>query len=249
MAVHGSYSALSFRAASTEVHDLTVRLIDKRGRFKDVAVSSVSDALKPLQGSPDDGQPKLLLRTVRIPVSTPDIRAIEFRSNRVSQGTVFVSDLAFSNWSRGRTTLPSMPRLSIADAPVIRESAKTADFVVSLSKPSSLPVTVHVETSGFSYDPEIITPIAEDLTFPPRPNPPNGPRPDPRQHHPTTRPTLQHSPDRAPKRGPGRRLGNGHCPGRRLSKQLEHQPTDHRAEQQPLSGSTYSRRPPPAPTI
>ena len=59
-----SYAALSFRAApdpaSTGEVDLTVRVIDGDGRFKDVAVSAVSGALVPLPGLPEHAQPKTL---------------------------------------------------------------------------------------------------------------------------------------------------------------------------------------------
>ena len=99
-----------------------------------------------------------------------DIRAIELRTDRVDRGSILVSDLAFSSWSRGTTTLPALPRLSIADAPVIQEGdsgTRTADFVVTLSRPSRHAVTAHVETSGFFFDPEIVVPLAREVTFAP----------------------------------------------------------------------------------
>lgn len=174
------YDALSFRAAgdpaSTGELDLTVRVIDGVGRFEDVAVSAVSDALVPLPGLPEHAQPKTLLRTVRIPLGMlrsldlRDVRAVELRTDRVPRGSVLVSDLAFSSWSRGTTTLPSLPRLSIADAPAIEEGdsgTRTADFVLTLSRPSARPVTAHVETSGFFFDPEIVVPLAQQVTFEP----------------------------------------------------------------------------------
>jgi hypothetical protein len=174
------YDALSFRAApdpaSAGPQDLTVRVLDVHGRFQDVAVSSVSDALHPLPGQPEDGQPKTMLRTVRIPMAmlrsldVDDIRAVELRTDRIAQGAIFVSDLAFSRWSRGTTTLPALPSLSVSDTPTVREGdsgTRTADFVVTLSRPSRSRVTVHAETSGFFFDPEIVSPLAEELTFEP----------------------------------------------------------------------------------
>ncbi|MGW6278461.1 Calx-beta domain-containing protein [Kribbella sp. NPDC055071] len=175
-----SYSALTFRAApdpeAAGSSDLTVRITDQHGHFEEVAVSAVSDALKPLPGAPEDAQPKTLLRTVRIPLSRlravdlHAIRTIELRTDRIPHAAVFVSDLAFSRWSPGTTTLPSLPRLSIADAPTIEEGdrgSRTVEFAVTLSRPSSIPVTVHAETSGFFFDPAIVTPVAKELTFAP----------------------------------------------------------------------------------
>ncbi len=165
------YDVLTFRAAADPDHpsaqDLTIRLIDNHGRHQDIAVSQVSDALTNLPGKPEDGQPKTLLRTVRIPLKTTNLKAVELRTT--NEGRIFISGLALSTPSRGRTTLNQLPRISVADAAPIAEGNNTAkvNFTVTLNRPSHQQVTVHAETAGFTADPEIVLPLTTTIAFAP----------------------------------------------------------------------------------
>ncbi|MFB6720167.1 hypothetical protein ACFCV3_08415 [Kribbella sp. NPDC056345] len=162
------YGVLTFRAAADpdqpSPQDLTIRLIDNRGDHRDVAVS-----LTHLPGKPEDGQPKTLLRTVRIPLKTTDLKAVELRTDRTTEGRIFISDLALSTPSRGRTTINHLPRISVADAAPIAEGNNTTEvnFTVTLNRPSHQQITVHAETAGFTADPEIVLPLRTTITFAP----------------------------------------------------------------------------------
>lgn len=160
------YDVLTFRAAADPdqptAQDLTIRLIDHHGRHRDVAVS-----LTNLPGKHEDAQPKTLLNTVRIPLKTTDLKAVELRTT--NEGRIFISDLALSTPSRGRTTINQLPRISVADAAPIAEGNNTtqANFTVTLNRPSHQQVTVHAETAGFTADPEIVLPLTTTVTFAP----------------------------------------------------------------------------------
>jgi len=154
------YSALSFRAspdpADAPRTDLSVRVIDGHGRAASIPASSLGDALVRMPGADDTGLPKNLLRTVRIPTSSlkgidlRDVRAIELRTDRVAKGSVFVSDLAFSTPSLGRSAPALLPRLSASSVKVVEgdTGTKNVDFWVTMSRPSVRPVKVYAETSG-----------------------------------------------------------------------------------------------------
>nr|WP_238355016.1 Calx-beta domain-containing protein [Kribbella sandramycini] len=169
------YAALSFRAAPDPAgvpkSDLTVRVVDGRGRSASIAVSAVSDALLRLPGSPGTGLPKNLLRTVRIPtaslqaVDLRDVRSIELRTDRLDSGAVFLSDLSFSTPSLGRSAPTTLPELSASS---VRgtvqegdEGTQTVNVAVTLSRPSNRPVTVHAESTGDTAK------TVADLTFAP----------------------------------------------------------------------------------
>jgi hypothetical protein len=173
------YSALTFRAApdptSAARTDLSVRVVDGRGRAVSVPVSSLGDALVRLPGANNSGLPKNLLRTVRIPaaalkgIDLRDVRAIELRTDRASSGSVFVSDLAFSRpglgWS-GPARL--LPRLSASDVKVQEgdSGVKNVDFWVTMSRPRIRPVTVYAETSGGEFG-DVIGDVVRHLVFKP----------------------------------------------------------------------------------
>jgi hypothetical protein len=155
------YAALSFRAApdpaGTPKTDLTVRVIDGRGRAAVVPVSAVSDALVRMPGRGDSGLPKNLLRTVRIPVGSlkgvdlRDVRAVELRTDRVARGSAYVSDVAFSSPGVGLSAPARLlPQLSTSSATVKEgdKGTKSMDFWVTMSRPSIRPVSVYVETNG-----------------------------------------------------------------------------------------------------
>jgi hypothetical protein len=172
------YAVLSFRTAPDPAGamktDLSVRVVDGRGRAAAVPVSAVSDALVRMPGRNDSGLPKNLLRTVRIPVASlkgvnlRDVRAVELRTDRVAQGSVYVSDLAFSSPSAGLSAPARLlPRLS-ASSVTVKEGntgTRSMDFWVTLSRPSIRPVSVYVETNGELGD--TVGDLARKLVFKP----------------------------------------------------------------------------------
>ncbi|WP_405061261.1 hypothetical protein OG474_06355 [Kribbella sp. NBC_01505] len=154
------YAALSFRAApnpaSTPTTDLTVRVVDGRGRAAAVPVSTVSDALVRMPGNKSSGLPKNLLRTVRIPLSSlkgvdlRDVRAIELRTDRVAKGSAYLSDLSFSSPGLGVSApVVAAPKVSVTDVTTKEGDKGTtyANFVVRLSRPTIRTVVVYAETS------------------------------------------------------------------------------------------------------
>ncbi|MEU4394691.1 Calx-beta domain-containing protein [Kribbella sp. NPDC023855] len=155
------YSVLSFRAApdpsGAPRTDLTVRVVDGKGRAAAVPVSAVSDALLRMPGAPAWGLPKNLLRTVRVPVSSlkginlRDVRAVELVTDKVAAGSVFVSDLAFSTPGLGKSAPSRLVRVSTSNVGKVQEGdkgTKNHDFWVTLSRPSPRPVTVYAESAG-----------------------------------------------------------------------------------------------------
>ncbi len=155
------YSVLTFRAtpdpSGAPKTDLTVRVVDGKGRAAVVPVSAVSDALLRMPGTPDRGLPKNLLRTVRIPTSSlkgidlRDVRAVELRTDKVASGSVFVSDMAFSTPGLGKSAPARLPRVSASSVGTMQEGdagTKNVDFWLTLSRPSPRPVSVYAESSG-----------------------------------------------------------------------------------------------------
>lgn len=155
------YSVLSFRAtpdpSGAPKTDLSVRVVDGKGRAAAVPVSAVSDALLRMPGAPDLGLPKNLLRTVRIPTSSlkginlRDVRAVELVTDKVASGSVFVSDLAFSTPGLGKSAPSRLVRVSASNVGKVQEGdkgTKNLDFWVTLSRPSPRPVTVYAESTG-----------------------------------------------------------------------------------------------------
>ena len=130
--------------------DLTVRVVDGRGRSARVRVSSVSDALRPLPGGRED-LPRVQLRTVLVPltrlkgVDRRDIRRVELLTNRSARGAVFVGDVSFTRTRVGRSGPARLPELRVTGSPTVREGAAgtstTVAFTVRLSRPSRSDVT------------------------------------------------------------------------------------------------------------
>ncbi|GAB3949307.1 hypothetical protein GCM10029976_082080 [Kribbella albertanoniae] len=172
------YAALSFRAApdptSTPKTDLTVRVVDGRGRAAAVPVSAVSDALTRLPGDESVGLPKNLLRTVRIPLSSlggvnlRDVRTIELRTDRVAKGSAYLSDLSFSAPGLGVSAVTA-PKVAVADVTVKEGDQGTtyASFVVRLSRPTTRPVVVYAETSLPYADVMPVGDVAQAVVFKP----------------------------------------------------------------------------------
>ncbi|TDD60107.1 hypothetical protein E1263_12440 [Kribbella antibiotica] len=155
------YAALSFRAAPDPVGapkvDLSVRVVDGRGKAVSVPVSKVSDALTRLPGAKENGLPKNLLRTVRIPLSSlkgvdlRDVRSVELRTDKVAKGTVYLSDLSFSSPGVGISApATKLVKVSASDVKVKEgdKGTQIVDFFVRLNRASTRPVKVYAETTG-----------------------------------------------------------------------------------------------------
>ncbi|MFI5731895.1 Calx-beta domain-containing protein [Kribbella sp. NPDC051587] len=155
------FAALSFRTAPDPVGaaklDLSVRVVDGHGKAVSVPVSKVSDALMRLPGPKENGLPKNLLRTVRIPLSSlkgldlRDVRSVELRTDQVAKGTVYLSDLSFSSPGVGVSApATKLPKVSASDVKITEGNTgtKTVDFYVRLNRAATRPVTVYAETSG-----------------------------------------------------------------------------------------------------
>ncbi|WP_246486601.1 Calx-beta domain-containing protein [Kribbella qitaiheensis] len=172
------YSALSFRAAPDPAGapktDLSVVVIDGKGKSVSIPASSLGDALVRMPGSNDSGLPKNLLRTVRIPTSSlkginlRDVRAVELRTDKVASGSVFISDLAFSRPDLGKSAPSRLPQLSASSIGRIPEGdsgTKNVDFWVTMSRPSPVAVSVYAETNGNLSS--SVGAVAEHLVFKP----------------------------------------------------------------------------------
>ncbi|SDT33466.1 hypothetical protein SAMN04488543_3796 [Friedmanniella luteola] len=155
--------------------DLTVRVVDGRGRSVRVRVGAVSDALKPLPGAGRD-LPRTELRTVRVPVGKlrgldlRDVRAVELVTDRKPRGAVYVSDVAFTRSTRGTSKPVRLPSLRLVGAPRVAEGptgvTTAARFTAVLSRASDRDVTV--EWSAFRDSGELIPPPAESVVIPRR---------------------------------------------------------------------------------
>jgi hypothetical protein len=150
------FDALSLRMAPDPATsgrvDLSIALVDGKGRRATVPVSSVSNALDRLDGD-DFGLPKTILRSVRIPLGTvhgislADVRRVDLVADRTATGSVYVSDLAVSRRAIGRSGPSSLPRLSIADVRIKEGngSLQVMRFRVHLSRRANRTVRVHVD--------------------------------------------------------------------------------------------------------
>jgi hypothetical protein len=173
------FSALTFRAspdpAAAARTDLTVRVVDGHGRAVAVPVSSLSDALVRLPGSNSSGLPKTLLRTVRVPIASlrkldlRDIRAVELRTDRVASGSVFISDLSFAEAGIGHSAPVRLPSVSTSSVKVKEGNSGTRnlDFWVTMSRPSSVPVTVYAETIGDVGSANVLGQVHRHVVFAP----------------------------------------------------------------------------------
>ena len=172
------FAALSFRAAPDPVGspktDLSVRVVDGHGRAAVVPVSAVSDALVRMPGNGENGLPKNLLRTVRIPLTSlkgvdlRDVSAVELRPDKVASGSAYVSDLAFSSPGLGFSAPAALlPKLSASSVTVKEgdKGTKSMDFWVTMSRPSIRPVSVYVESNGELG--ESVGEVARQLVFKP----------------------------------------------------------------------------------
>jgi hypothetical protein len=155
--------------------DLSVRLVDGKGRRATYRVSASSDALVPFTGD-GFGLPKTILRTVRIPLATvtgislADVRRVDLLTDRVAKGSVFVSDLVVSRASLGTSGPPALPRLSIADVTVNEgdRGNQVMRFRVRLSRPATRTVRVHVDAqTGAMFGVDQVSKGSASLVFAP----------------------------------------------------------------------------------
>jgi hypothetical protein len=120
--------------------------------------------------------PKTILRSVRIPITSlhgvalGDIRTIDLLTNRVSHGSVFLSDFALVRTSLGTSGAISLPRLSTNDVTVNEGNSGTTvmRFQVKLSRAATRPVRVHIDAANnFFFGGEVVTPVSRTLVFQP----------------------------------------------------------------------------------
>jgi hypothetical protein len=173
------FSALTLRVApdpqTTGPVDLAVRFTDDNGRRVSVVVSDVSDALERLPGA-DNGLPKTIFRSVRIPLSSlhglwlSHVRHIDLLTNQVASGTVFLSDLALVKRSIGVSAPVDAPRLSVNDVSVTEGNSgtQTMRFQLTLSRAATRTVQVHVDAANdFFADDTVVTPVSRTVMIPP----------------------------------------------------------------------------------
>jgi hypothetical protein len=102
--------------------DFRVRLTDGTGASADVLVSAFSDALFYPPGSFVAEVPKVLLNTIRLPLSAfsgvnlSDVRSVQFRFNETSSGALLITDLAFAD-SGSSPGLPDLVETAVSNPP------------------------------------------------------------------------------------------------------------------------------------
>ncbi|SEG56344.1 hypothetical protein SAMN04489712_106305 [Thermomonospora echinospora] len=169
----GDYDALTFRAAldeSSGAADLTVTVLDHKGRSAEVRVSEVSTALTRFPGAASP-LPKTWLRTVRIPVASlegVDLRNVrEVRIGAGSEsGGVYLADLAFTDMDAGKDRQSALPQVSVENLTVPEgDGAGTATMTLTLSKPADAPVTVNVQSLVTGAAP-VIEQVAREVVIP-----------------------------------------------------------------------------------
>jgi hypothetical protein len=150
----GRYDALTLRAAIDDVStaaDLTLSVVDGKGRTQSTTVSSISDALSILPGTSTTLLPKTWLRTVQWPVAQmTHVNVHDIRRVTISTGTptggVFLSDLAFQSSAVGRGEPSRLPQVSITGTTVNEGNGPgTATVSLQLSKTSKVPVVASVQ--------------------------------------------------------------------------------------------------------
>jgi hypothetical protein len=167
------YDALTFRAAldeSSPAADLTVTVVDDKGRSAGVRVSAVSDALTRFPGAVSP-LPKTWLRTVRVP--TDSLKGVDLRNVREvriagagDSGGVYLADLAFTTMDDGRARLSALPQVSVESLTVPEgDGAGTAAMTLTLSRPADAPVTVNVQSIANGSAP-VIEQVARQVVIP-----------------------------------------------------------------------------------
>jgi len=130
--------------------DLSVRLTDGSGGSDTEAVSTWSDALFAPPGDTVFTVPKVLLDTVRIPLSAftgvdlHDIDAVSLVLDRSPSGGVLLTDLAFADRAATTATLAID---DVTRAEGTGGSPTVFSFTITLSAPQPSPVGVHVTTA------------------------------------------------------------------------------------------------------
>ncbi|GMA33401.1 S-layer homology domain-containing protein [Litorihabitans aurantiacus] len=155
------FENLSFRTAPGQLtsgaQDMTVTVLDGAGRTASFTVSQVSPALTPLPGTATPLR-KTYLRTVSYPVAEIAAAGVDLTDVRQIRlggvgdaGAAYVSDVAFSTPDVGTAGTLALPSLTVGDA-YVNEGAGPGEALVglTLSEPSSVPVTTYVEAIGGS---------------------------------------------------------------------------------------------------
>jgi dienelactone hydrolase len=150
----GNYGALTLRASIDDVStaaDLTLTVVDGRGKTQSTKVSSLSDALSILPGTSTNLLPKNWLQTVQWPVAQmTHVNVRDIRRVTISTGTptggVFLSDLAFQSSAVGRGGPSRLPQVSITGTTVNEgDGPGTATVSLQLSQISKVPVVANVQ--------------------------------------------------------------------------------------------------------
>ncbi len=174
--IRGTYQALTFRAAtgSAKAGDgLDVTLTDAAGRRSTVAVSRYSDALTPLPtlAAEFGGTAKIVMQTVRVPLSAftgvdlGKVRTVTFTPSS-TRGDVFLGDVALDSPAPGHGAPSTLPAVSIGDVAVEEGNAtSTVSMPLVLSHPSTVPVTVNVDT-GVDNDDARFPSVWKQVTIP-----------------------------------------------------------------------------------
>ncbi|WP_328994328.1 hypothetical protein OG394_07800 [Kribbella sp. NBC_01245] len=145
-AIRGSVTARACAGMACVASDLVLRY--PHWDVAALAPLAPIPAVTRLAWSRRDGVVRFELAALR-GVDLADVRTVEFRTDRVAAGSAYVSDLAFSKPGVGSTGPIALPTLSVSDAPEIVEGdsgTKSVGFTVSMSRPSTVPVSVNAET-------------------------------------------------------------------------------------------------------
>ena len=102
-------------------------------------------------------------------VSLRDVRTIDFLTNRVSTGSVFLSDVTATRASIGRTGQITLPRLSTNDVTVQEGDSgrRVLRFRINLSRPVHRQVRVHVDAANDFFGDPALTPVSRTLVYEP----------------------------------------------------------------------------------
>ncbi|GAB3255588.1 hypothetical protein GCM10027456_32220 [Kineosporia babensis] len=144
--------ALTFRAATlSSKAGLDVTVTDRSGAKATVSVAKVSNALSPLPRL--QGSAKVIMQTVRIPLTSfkgvdPGAIAQVSFARASKTGDVVLADLALDTPSSVIGGPTALPAASIGDQIVFeRNKSQRVRIPVNLSRPSSVPVVVNVDTN------------------------------------------------------------------------------------------------------
>jgi hypothetical protein len=177
-----AYEALSFRIAANfgdarttagQALDLRVQLVDGTGANDSEIASTWSDSLYYPPGATGGVVPKVVLNTVRVPLSAfagvdiHNIASVNLIFDQKTKGAVLMTDLAFVS----DQTSAGLPTLSIADSSHKEGSTGGTTpfrFAVTLSAASATPVMFHIATAdGTATAPGDYASVSKNVKFKP----------------------------------------------------------------------------------